>query len=60
SSAIKTIIDSVTKHGFKTISTREPGGTPMAEAIRDCVKANWQEQVTQEAELLLSAAQTQD
>lgn len=39
------------------ITTREPGGTPMAEAIRDCVKHNWEnETVTQETELLLMYA----
>jgi len=38
------------------ISTREPGGTPMSEAIRECVKQHWQETVTQETELLLMYA----
>lgn len=38
------------------IETREPGGTPMAEAIRDCVKHDWQESVCAETELLLMYA----
>ncbi|MGK0267935.1 MAG: dTMP kinase, partial [Paraglaciecola sp.] len=39
------------------VNTREPGGTAMAEAIRDVVKHNWQdEKVTVEAELLLMYA----
>ncbi len=36
--------------------TREPGGTPMAEAIRDCVKHAWDEAVCAETELLLMYA----
>ena len=36
--------------------TREPGGTPMAEAIRDCVKHAWDESVCAETELLLMYA----
>jgi len=45
----------VTK-GHEVECTREPGGTPMAEAIRDCVKQTWDEVVTQETELLLMYA----
>lgn len=42
--------------GFALETCREPGGTPMAEAIRTCVKQDWQEPVTVEAELLLMYA----
>ena len=35
---------------------REPGGTPLAEALRDLVKQPWEEQVTPEAELLMMYA----
>jgi dTMP kinase len=43
--------------GHQVVCTREPGGTPMAEAIRDCVKQQWEgETVTQETELLLMYA----
>jgi dTMP kinase len=39
------------------VTTREPGGTPMAEAIRDCVKHEWpNEEVTEQTELLLMYA----
>lgn len=51
------VIDSFLKdQGLKVINTREPGGTPMSEAIRDCVKHQWDETVTQETELLLMYA----
>ncbi|MDM7860734.1 dTMP kinase [Alteromonas sp. ASW11-36] len=38
------------------VNTREPGGTPMAEAIRACVKQPWDETVTTETELMLMYA----
>jgi dTMP kinase len=42
--------------GLGVECVREPGGTPMAEAIRGCVKQTWDEEVTQETELLLMYA----
>lgn len=56
SSAIATVKHFLEQSGIKVVCTREPGGTPMAESIRDCVKQDWQETVTQEAELLLMYA----
>lgn len=56
SSAINCISEAIKQIGHSVVCTREPGGTPMAEAIRECVKNNWQETVTQEAELLLMYA----
>lgn len=57
SSAIKVINDTLLRHGLTVANTREPGGTPMAEAIRECVKQDWvDEMVTVEAELLLMYA----
>lgn len=56
SSAIATIKQRIQSKGFNVVNTREPGGTPMAEAIRDCVKHNWQEQVSEQTELLLMYA----
>ncbi|MFC4699279.1 dTMP kinase [Glaciecola siphonariae] len=45
------------EHAIRVVTTREPGGTPMAEAIRDCVKQAWpDETVTQQTELLLMYA----
>lgn len=56
SSVIKRLTDALKQHGINVLTTREPGGTPMAEAIRDCVKQNWEEKVTQQTELLLMYA----
>lgn len=52
--ALKALLE---QHKLTVETSREPGGTPMAEAIRDCVKKDWQgETVTQETELLLMYA----
>ena len=57
SSAVAILTQSIQAAGHTVINTREPGGTPMAEAIRDIVKHDWQhENVTVEAELLLMYA----
>ena len=56
-SAIALVKQFIEQLGHQLITTREPGGTPMAEAIRDCVKQPWpDEKVTVEAELLLMYA----
>ena len=39
--------------GFEVVTTREPGGTPMAEQIRSLLLDHEQEPVTPDAELLL-------
>lgn len=57
STAIAIIKASIEKRGFDVVCTREPGGTPMAEAIRECVKQDWKDEVvTTEAELMLMYA----
>ena len=57
STVIDAIRDFLSKKGQVVVCTREPGGTPMAEAIRECVKHPWaEEEVTQETELLLMYA----
>ena len=57
STVISAISDVLRVHDIPFVLTREPGGTPMAEAIRDCVKHDWQdEQVTEQTELLLMYA----
>ncbi|MDF2177635.1 dTMP kinase [Aliiglaciecola sp. CAU 1673] len=56
SSAIEVVRQHIAAAGHQVVCTREPGGTPMAEAIRECVKQPWDEKVTIEAELLLMYA----
>ncbi len=55
-SVIRLIRDILETKGIKSINTREPGGTPMAESIRECVKHDWDEDVAVETELLLMYA----
>lgn len=55
-SAIRTIEQWLNEHQIKFISTREPGGTPLAEQIRMLVKQVQDEQVAPETELLLMYA----
>lgn len=50
---IKQIFDN---QGIDYICTREPGGTPLAEKMREIVKAETDETLTTEAELLLMYA----
>ena len=57
STAVSIVKSCIEQAGHKLICTREPGGTAMAEAIRECVKKDWQnDTVTTEAELLLMYA----
>ena len=57
SSAICVIEAVLNKHDIPFIKTREPGGTPLAETLRDIVKsASHDEELTQETELLLMYA----
>ncbi len=37
-------------------TVREPGGTPLAEALRELVKQHWQERIAEQTELLLMYA----
>ncbi|REL27181.1 dTMP kinase [Thalassotalea euphylliae] len=57
SSAIHVITDFLRAQQINFIQTREPGGTQLAEQLRDIVKsADHQETITQETELLLMYA----
>lgn len=56
SSVIELIVSLLQGAGHTCQTTREPGGTPLAEAIRECVKQPWEETVAQETELMLMYA----
>ena len=57
SSAITIVEKLLSQHNIEYINTREPGGTPLAESLRDMVKAiDHQEKLTTETELLLMYA----
>lgn len=57
SSAITAIENLLTQQGIEFVNTREPGGTPLAESLRDMVKSvDHQEKLTVETELLLMYA----
>ncbi|TYK66794.1 dTMP kinase [Colwellia echini] len=57
SSAITIIEKILTEQGIDYINTREPGGTPLAESLRDMVKSvSHDEKLTVETELLLMYA----
>jgi len=57
STAVATVVQWLKEQGAaEVITTREPGGTPLAEQIRAIVKTPTQERLTDEAELLLMYA----
>ncbi|RUO61246.1 dTMP kinase [Pseudidiomarina marina] len=56
SSAIASVVAHLHAKGIATQTVREPGGTPLAEAIRALVKQDWEERLTAETELLLMYA----
>lgn len=56
STQIRTVCDWLTAQGREVMQTREPGGTPMAEAIRALVLQDWDEGVDATTEVLLMFA----
>lgn len=56
STAARFIADWCSTRGREVVSTREPGGSPLAEAIRQVVLADWPEGVPADTELLLMFA----
>ncbi len=56
STAIKSLTEALDKTATKHIVTREPGGTPLAEDIRNLLLTPRQETVTDESELLMMYA----
>jgi dTMP kinase len=53
STNIQHFVDAIEKGGHQVLTTREPGGTPMAERIRDLVAEHGDESMPDIAELLL-------
>lgn len=47
------VADWLSARGRQTLSTREPGGSPLAEAIRGLVLGDWDEGIDAQTELLL-------
>lgn len=53
STAMKSVADRLQQHGLDVLCTREPGGSPVAEAIRACLLRDWERAMPVETELLL-------
>lgn len=53
STNLDTVCETLTEAGIDFVRTREPGGTPMAEALRDAMLHKWDESVDGITELLL-------
>lgn len=56
STAINLVKEKLEKKGYRVVVTREPGGTPVAEKIRDILLSNENAELCDEAEALLFAA----
>ena len=56
STAIRTVSDFLTGSGRKVKHTREPGGTPLAEELRNAIKHEWQEKVLPVTEIFVMYA----
>lgn len=56
SSNIEVLVDHIKKAGFDVLTTREPGGTPVAEDIRKLLMHRGDETIPEIAELLLMFA----
>lgn len=56
STAISVIENELKAKNITFINTREPGGTPLAEKLRDLVKSDYEERLTPEAELMMMYA----
>ena len=56
STVVPNIEQVLQSHSISYFITREPGGTPLAEGIRELLLSEWEETVTAEAELFLMFA----
>ena len=53
STNLDTVYQTLERHNIKAYRTREPGGTPVAEALREIVLGDWHEEIGGLTELLL-------
>ncbi|MEL7186703.1 MAG: dTMP kinase [Pseudomonadota bacterium] len=56
SSNIEVVVETLREAGYEVLTTREPGGTPLAEDIRDILKDRGDEDIPAVAEVLLMFA----
>ena len=56
STNMATLVESIEAAGHKVLTTREPGGTPFAEEIRDMLMNRSDEPLPEVAELLMRSA----
>ncbi|MCO4320837.1 dTMP kinase [Aliidiomarina quisquiliarum] len=56
STVIGVITQWLEQRDIRYITVREPGGTPLAEALRSLIKQDWEETVSPEAELMVMYA----
>ncbi len=56
STAIAHVCKVLNERQLASQTVREPGGTPLAEALRELVKQHWQERIAEQTELLLMYA----
>ncbi|RUO44056.1 dTMP kinase [Aliidiomarina taiwanensis] len=56
STVLQVITQWLEQRGIDYLTVREPGGTPLAESLRELIKKDWDERVSPEAELLVMYA----
>ncbi len=53
STALRHVAERLTAQGARVLTTREPGGNPLAENIRECMLGDWPDGMPLQTELLL-------
>ena len=56
STALETIVDTIQQRGYPVVTTREPGGTPLAERLREILLDKNNSEIHHNTELLLMFA----
>jgi len=46
STNLDTVCETLEQHNIEVYRTREPGGTPVAEALRDIILSEWDEDIS--------------